>query len=226
MAVVTSAVLKTYFEAGDKPTEAQFIDLIDTLFDQGVGAINLDDITNVTAPSPSTGEVLKWNGSAWVNDTDSTGGAGSASLYDAGNGAFVCADGTGVTFARTSSTEGTFTVPSGVVLFGGTIHHTSGQNPGTNYYVQFSLGGTRDTNNDKDDLNPPFFWVGNKTLPDAAGSISRSNYVKYGVTVNTPNLEQRVTGVGPLEIQLLNVNNSNAGGASGLLIGFSCPGGI
>ena len=32
MAIVDRATLKTYFETGDKPTEAQFIDLIDSLF--------------------------------------------------------------------------------------------------------------------------------------------------------------------------------------------------
>lgn len=29
--------------------------------------VALDDITNVTAPSPASGDVLKWNGTAWVN---------------------------------------------------------------------------------------------------------------------------------------------------------------
>lgn len=32
MAVQTITVLKSYFETGDVPTEAQFIDLFDTLF--------------------------------------------------------------------------------------------------------------------------------------------------------------------------------------------------
>lgn len=32
MAIVSSATLKGYFESGDTPTEAQFIDLIDTMF--------------------------------------------------------------------------------------------------------------------------------------------------------------------------------------------------
>lgn len=27
----------------------------------------LDDVTNVTAPSPATGQALRWNGTAWVN---------------------------------------------------------------------------------------------------------------------------------------------------------------
>jgi hypothetical protein len=40
--------------------------------------VALDALTDVTAPSPSSGDFLKWNGSAWVNDaidlgTDTTG---------------------------------------------------------------------------------------------------------------------------------------------------------
>lgn len=40
--------------------------------------ITLDGLTDVTAPTPSSGDFLKWNGSAWVNDaidlgTDTTG---------------------------------------------------------------------------------------------------------------------------------------------------------
>jgi hypothetical protein len=42
------------------------------------GDMSLDNIGNVTAPSPSSGDFLKWDGSAWVNDpinlgTDTTG---------------------------------------------------------------------------------------------------------------------------------------------------------
>jgi hypothetical protein len=44
----------------------------------GGGATTLDGLTDVTAPSPSSGDFLKWNGTAWVNDaidlgTDTTG---------------------------------------------------------------------------------------------------------------------------------------------------------
>lgn len=44
----------------------------------GGGATTLDELTDVTAPSPSSGDFLKWDGSAWVNDaidlgTDTTG---------------------------------------------------------------------------------------------------------------------------------------------------------
>lgn len=49
MAVVDITTLKSYFEAGDKPTEAQYIDLIDTLFDQstpGGGEVQYDSGTS------------------------------------------------------------------------------------------------------------------------------------------------------------------------------------
>jgi hypothetical protein len=36
--------------------------------------IELDDLGDVTAPSPTNGQFLKWNGSAWVNATISSGG--------------------------------------------------------------------------------------------------------------------------------------------------------
>ena len=39
----------------------------------GGGASALDDLTDVTITTPTSGQVLKYNGSAWVNDTDSTG---------------------------------------------------------------------------------------------------------------------------------------------------------
>ena len=38
---------------------------------------DLDDLDDVTAPSPSSGQHLEWNGSAWVNATPSAGGGGT-----------------------------------------------------------------------------------------------------------------------------------------------------
>jgi hypothetical protein len=40
------------------------------------GAGSIDSLSDVTVTGPSVGEVLKWNGTAWVNDTDATGGSG------------------------------------------------------------------------------------------------------------------------------------------------------
>jgi hypothetical protein len=42
----------------------------------GGGASDLDDLTDVVIVSPSTGQVLKYNGTSWVNDTDVSGGGG------------------------------------------------------------------------------------------------------------------------------------------------------
>ena len=40
---------------------------------------SINELSDVTISSPSTGQVLKYNGSAWVNDTDATGGGGGGS---------------------------------------------------------------------------------------------------------------------------------------------------
>ena len=46
------------------------------------GAGTLGDLTDVTISSPSAGQVLKYNGSAWVNGTDATGEGGTSSGTD------------------------------------------------------------------------------------------------------------------------------------------------
>ena len=43
------------------------------------GSSTLSGLTDVTISSPSSGQVLKYNGSAWVNDTDATGSGGGGS---------------------------------------------------------------------------------------------------------------------------------------------------
>ncbi len=45
MAIVTIAELKTYFETGDRPTQQQFVNLIDTLATGGVATPNLQQVT-------------------------------------------------------------------------------------------------------------------------------------------------------------------------------------
>lgn len=44
------------------------------------GASALDDLTDVVITAPSTGQVLKYNGTSWINDTDATGGGGSVTI--------------------------------------------------------------------------------------------------------------------------------------------------
>jgi hypothetical protein len=46
----------------------------------GGGSSTLDGLTDVVITTPSTGQVLKYNGANWVNDTDATGGGGSVTV--------------------------------------------------------------------------------------------------------------------------------------------------
>ena len=43
-------------------------------------AASINALSDVTISSPTSGQVLKWNGSAWVNDTDATGGGGGGGI--------------------------------------------------------------------------------------------------------------------------------------------------
>ena len=51
----------------------------------GGGSSTLGGLSDVTITTPSSGQVLKYNGSAWINDTDATGAAGSISDGDYGD---------------------------------------------------------------------------------------------------------------------------------------------
>lgn len=155
-------------------------------------------------------------GIVWTNGTPSFASSVAATSYDAGNGAFVTATGGGVTFTRTDGTTGTFTVPSGVELLSGSIHHSSAQNPGSVYYIRFDLQGTRATNSTINNLSPPVVRVINKYL----AAPSRTNPATFDSTSGTINLVTRVTGLAPLEIKLENYNNSVVGGSQETMIKF------
>ena len=51
----------------------------------GGGSSTLGGLSDVTITTPSSGQVLKYNGSAWINDTDATGAGGSLSDGDYGD---------------------------------------------------------------------------------------------------------------------------------------------
>jgi hypothetical protein len=51
-------------------------DEVDITITAAGGGGNLDSLTDVVITTPSTGQVLKYNGTNWINDTDATGGGG------------------------------------------------------------------------------------------------------------------------------------------------------
>jgi hypothetical protein len=169
------------------------------------------NLPNATPPSDGTPYVM-----SWTNNTPSFSSAVAASTYDAGNGAFVTATGGGVTFSRTDGVTGTFTIPAGVELLSGSIHHSSAQNPGSVYYIRFDFQGSRATNTGINTLSPPIVRVINKYL----AAPSRTNPATFDSTSGTINLTARVTGVSPLEMKLENYNNSVVGGSQETMIKF------
>ena len=72
----------------------------------GGGSSNLDGLTDVVITSPLSGQVLKYNGTNWINDTDSVG-SGSFS-YPLGTGIVVVTSGT--------SWGTTLTAPTGTIV--------------------------------------------------------------------------------------------------------------
>jgi hypothetical protein len=54
-----------------------------------IAATDLGDLNNVATTSPSTGQVLKWNGSQWAPGTDNTGAGGAGGIDSAAVTALV-----------------------------------------------------------------------------------------------------------------------------------------
>ena len=65
MAVQNIATLKSYFETGDKPTEEQFSDLIDTIFSRGAGDADRKGV-EITF-DPGDGPVVEIGNAEWAN---------------------------------------------------------------------------------------------------------------------------------------------------------------
>jgi hypothetical protein len=49
-----------------------------TRADARIGAASINALADVTIAAPTVGQVLKWNGTEWINDVDATGGGGSS----------------------------------------------------------------------------------------------------------------------------------------------------
>lgn len=167
----------------------------------------------IAQQSATSGQVLQWNGSAWVPATIASG---SLSTYSAGSGCIVTATGTGITFVRTTTSEWVINIPSGVELLSFEIYSTSGQNPGASAYLNFNYSGTRPYNNNTDgsDANPPIMKGVNLSANGTA--ITRSNEQPYDLTTGATNLIFKLSAVGSadLEVKIENYTTVLGSGAS------------
>ena len=94
-------------------------------------ASNLDSLTDVTITTPSTGQVLKYNGSAWINDADATaGGAGAGTVTSV---SVTSANGFTGTVATASSTPAITITTSITGLLKGNATAISAATAGTDY---------------------------------------------------------------------------------------------
>lgn len=113
---VSSAAFKGTFVADDSTI------LVDGVAGKvNVASSNIEELSNVVTTSPQAGQVLKYNGSEWVNDVDVAGSGGSGGIGNIGVGAddstlrlinsgesFLVLGGTAIT--TTSDAEGNITI--------------------------------------------------------------------------------------------------------------------
>jgi hypothetical protein len=115
MAVVSTTTLKTYFNTGDRPTEANFIDLIDTLSALPASSAPTS-ISEITQALPFTGNQVMG-----IDDRDVQSGAYSFTLAGGGTAGYVIqvyiqADGSN-TFTFSSD----FVILNSSITSGGTL---------------------------------------------------------------------------------------------------------
>ena len=107
-------------------------------------ASNLDSLTDVTITTPSTGQVLKYNGSAWINDADATaGGAGAGTVTTV---SVTSANGFTGTVATASSTPAITITTSVTGLLKGNATAISAAVSGTDYQAPVSATGILKSN--------------------------------------------------------------------------------
>src|SRR5210317_1191136 len=117
----------TQHEAALSITESQISDLGSYL--TGITGENIQDLSNVTVTSVASGEILKWNGTAWVNNTLAEAGIQpSGSYLTSESDTLASVTGRGATTstavsitnntASSSTTTGALKVTGGVVVGG------------------------------------------------------------------------------------------------------------
>jgi hypothetical protein len=88
-------------------------------------AVAITELSGVSINSPTTGQVLKFNGTNWVNDTDLNGGGGGSTVSASDEGVQLTSSATSFNFvgpgitATNSGSAVTVNVPGGITSFNG-----------------------------------------------------------------------------------------------------------
>jgi hypothetical protein len=116
-----SALRDRSTHTGTQP--ASTINDFNTAADARIAAASINALADVVVASPSTGQVLKFNGTNWVNDTDATGGGGvsdgdKGDIVVSGGGSAWTVDSDAITNAKlanvaTATIKGRTTAGSG-----------------------------------------------------------------------------------------------------------------
>ena len=94
-------------------TAAQITDF-NTSADARIGAASVNALADVIVTAPSTGQVLKYNGTNWINDTDATGTGATNLSYTASptNGVVTSDTGTDATLLAADATNAGLMLPA------------------------------------------------------------------------------------------------------------------
>ncbi len=136
----------------------------------GGGVATLDNIGDVTAPTPTSGDFLKWNGTAWVNDAIDLG------TDTTGNYVATLTAGTGITLANNTGEGASPTVTVDTAVIQARVTNVTDTEIG---YLDGVTSAIQTQIDAKAPLASPTF-TGTVTLPDntvALGTKTTGDYV-------------------------------------------------
>jgi len=177
---------------------------------------SLSGLTDVSITSPTNGQVLKYNGTAWINDTDATGGGGGGialtdlSVTDSGgDGSLSYNNTTGVfTYTGPSATEvrAHFSAGTGISISSGVISATGGGGGLTGDITTFDYGSfTQTTFNDQLD------YAVNQLSDLGTFKAYNETAINAGIFTGTGDLSIYGSGSRDIELSELADNNWDSG---------------
>jgi len=182
-----SGILYVYYNDGTSTQWVQPTSIQYGTSGGGTGSSNLDGLTDVTITNPTTGQVLKYNGSTWINDTDATSSGGSSSnsfstiavsgqnnvvadsstdtlTFAAGSGISITTDSVNdtITISSTVSAGGNFSILSEVTT--SSLSFDQIYLPAITSLVVSNVGATAYTFDQYSGNNPTIYAIGGTTI--------------------------------------------------------------